>query len=694
MMKFSSFATSLGALCFLVTGALATAPLTSRALPTPTVQEQIDLEKFLEDFHRAMEIKATAEMANITRRNPEAALFLIIDYGERISIQSNEILETDMAAFIAAWKSAFNSDFGLIMYEYFSLMKVQVRSFRGQRIGDFKVFERDYQKAIAAKDWAALDLSCERYEVLAGAFVKAGDHYYASECWRRAAVAYDEGVRGNAANIEKAGQAYAEVVTARKRIELEDQHYSNAKSRSDQLLGQLKDSGKGAARGKGEAEGDFTRKLAGVSLSEAVTIPLEFEMYESLKGPFRPAYHLTDITPIWSGFNFGKPGTTSNILSYQSGPQGIRSSGGVMIDTNRDGTGDLEVAITGNVEPVEFTIGEGDAERKWGFLTQLLGNDEIYQGIGMNMGVSEQNMSLYIAPAATMKGEIDGVPFRVIDDNVDGTYGSQPQYWGLWGLSGGSVQPEYDTIVVDEGKRAQPWSEYVKVGESWYQIRSVNFGKEITASKAKLETGMLKLDFKGPKPDFLIVRGANTFEFCFYDVLAGGKKGIEVPAGDYSLLAGGLVKGKRKQAMKALILPSVHMKLWTVKPGESTTIEMGAPFGFSFTTKDSSRSVKIKGESVVVTGKAGERYERLWNCSTRPDAQMRKAGTRKSGRTESMPVILDRDSLFDAGFGAAWFPLDLELTKKKQGEEVEIMLIEKKNKLFGEIVSEWKNSKN
>lgn len=688
-MKFSSFATSLGALCLLVTGALATAPRTTPALPAPTVEDQLDLEKFLKDFHRAMEIKATAEMASITRRNPQAALFLIIDYGERISIQTNEVLETDMAAFIKAWKDAFDSDFGMIMYEYFSLMKVQVRSFRGQRIGDFKVFDRDYQKAIAAKDWAALDLACERYEALAEAFVKAGDYYYVSECWRRAAVAYDEGIRGNAANIEKAGKAYAEVLAARKRIELEDQHYAFAKTRSDQLLGQLKDSG--GAMGEGaEGEGEFSRKLAGVSLSEVVKIPLEFELLEDFKGAFRPAYQITELALIWNGFNFGKPGTVSDLVQFQTGPQGIRTSSGVSIDTNRDGTGDIEVPITLNVEPVVFTIGEGDAERKWGILSKVLGADEIYQGIGLNLESSEDYLNLYVAPAASMKGTIGGTPFRVIDDNLDGTYGSQPARWGFWGLTEGSMQPEYDTIVIGKSKRAEPWSEYVKVEDDWYQIRSVNFGKELSASKAILQTGILQLSFKGPKPSYLIVRGADTFEFCFYDVLAGGKKGVEVPAGDYTLLVGGLEKGKRKQAMKAMILPGGEMEPWTVKPGETTKIELGAPFGFDFSAEEKSKWVTVTGKTVAIVGSAGERYERFWNCVPAPDVSIRKAGTKKGGRAETMPVIRDEDKLFDSGFGAAWFPLDLKVLKKKEGEDIEIMLSEKKNKLFGSIESEWR----
>ena len=37
-----------------------------------------------------------------------------------------------------------------------------------------------------------------------------------------------------------------------------------------------------------------------------------------------------------------------------------------------------------------------------------------------------------------------------------------------------------------------------------------------------------------------------------------------------------------------------------------------------------------------------------------------------------------------------WFPFDGKVAKKKSGEDVEVRLFEKKNKLFGKIESDWK----
>ena len=41
------------------------------------------------------------------------------------------------------------------------------------------------------------------------------------------------------------------------------------------------------------------------------------------------------------------------------------------------------------------------------------------------------------------------------------------------------------------------------------------------------------------------------------------------------------------------------------------------------------------------------------------------------------------------GWEAVWFPLDLALDVKGQGE-VEVQLVDKKHELFGKLESEWK----
>jgi hypothetical protein len=103
-----------------------------------------------------------------------------------------------------------------------------------------------------------------------------------------------------------------------------------------------------------------------------------------------------------------------------------------------------------------------------------------------------------VAPAGSLLTTIAGTPVRVLDDNMDGAYGSAPGTYGYQGLVQGYFQPEMDSIVVGESKVAVPWSEYIQVGEAWFMLESAKFGNELRATPApEVQTGTLKLDLKG-----------------------------------------------------------------------------------------------------------------------------------------------------------------------------------------------------
>ena len=55
-----------------------------------------------------------------------------------------------------------------------------------------------------------------------------------------------------------------------------------------------------------------------------------------------------------------------------------------------------------------------------------------------------------------------------------------------------------------------------------------------------------------------------------------------------------------------------------------------------------------------------------------------------------MEVIKGPDQLFAVGWEWAWSPLNTEIKKSGGADAFEVQLVEKKNKLFGNVVSEWK----
>jgi hypothetical protein len=359
------------------------------------------------------------------------------------------------------------------------------------------------------------------------------------------------------------------------------------------------------------------------------------------------------------------------------------------VDINRDGEGDVKIPMRGKIEPLVFEIGEGESKREWALLTKTGVAKDNYQSIEMNLEPSDDYLNIYIVAAGSVVGMVGDTPIRVIDDNLDGVYGSIPTTWGHVGMSEGNFQPEMDSMVIGTSKHATPWSEYTKIGDNWYRLEATRGGIHLTATPVTLRTGFLKLKYKGPSLSYMVVKGANDFENSYYDLSSG--KPVEVPLGRYTLYFGMISKGKKKQLMKAVVVPGEDTGSWDIlEEGGEQTIELGAPFGFDFKAEIDDREILVSGTSVVVVGRGGERYERVWGAVPRPGVSYRKAGSKRGTKPEDMPRIMDQAQITEYGWASAWFPRDIVMQRRGGAEDIELQLTEKKNKLFGKIESVWK----
>jgi hypothetical protein len=244
-----------------------------------------------------------------------------------------------------------------------------------------------------------------------------------------------------------------------------------------------------------------------------------------------------------------------------------------------------------------------------------------------------------------------------------------------------------DAIVIGKSKRARPWSELQEIGGKWYRLIVNDAGTALTATPVEVKTATLKYKYAGGKPDWIIVRGTGDLANCYFEVTS---KGVEVPAGKYELFYGDLRKGKKQQVAKALIIPGRGTKAISVQPDKVDTLELGAPYGFDFDTTLEGETLTLIGQSVVVVGSAGERYERVWNCVPQPEVVWRETGSKKGSKAEETDRVMSSDQLDKLGWAAGWFPRDLIMTLKGAPEAVEVQLFEKKNKLFGKVTSDWK----
>jgi hypothetical protein len=651
----------------------------AEASPAPVCQTPEDKE-FRTKFQQAMKIGAKDELKKLVDRQTDQAVTWIIQTAESIANAPNDTLFERMTA-------AFCDK----MERYFSLLDPTIRRERIRMRGDFDKQVGEYWANAEKKDGSTYFKLSGEIGALADAFVEIGDHYYASQCWNLVGHCNDETLRSSKdADLKKACRAFRMCLEERDKIGLRDTIYVTTKPRVDQLIAL----GYGPSSNSGEpgVPGAPDAGPAG-ELGNSVAVELSFDLVDEIGAILRPSFFLDDLYPTWNSISLADKGSKVLIPRLEEGPSVHRvGAAKVSVDVDKDGDAegkaDVEIPVRGRLEPVVFDVGDGDAKRKMAFLAVTGNERDSYQKIEMNLAPFDTQITIYITPAGSMVGEIDGTPIRILDDDLNGVYGSVPSLWGHVGMTKDHYQPEIDSLVIGKSKRAVPFSEHIQIGDKWYRLEVENGGTSLVAHPMRITTGTMVLSAKGLKPDFLLVRGENQYENTFFD-LAADKK-VEVPVGRYKLYFGVVHKGKKKQMMKALIIPGEGSGHYDVLAGEEIDVEIGAPYGFDFEASVDDSSVLVVGKSVVVVGRGGERYERVWNAVPRPDVTVRKAGSKRGSKPETMDLVMDQQAIYDTGdWAVAWFPRDIEVVNKA-GDDAEVQLVEKKNKLFGKIESVWK----
>lgn len=671
---------------FALASSAAPAPAAQPAAPSATQDDQV---VWRAAFKKAMDVGAQSEMERLIKKNTHAAVEWIIDTAQAISTKTNDDLETRMAALRKAWKGAIGSQFATNMYEYFSLIDpVYKEERRKLKLRYDKAYDR-YNGNFEKRDQPTYGVLYNEFETLSKAFSDLGDYYFSGQCWLMAYTCTSEGTRGDNADLYKACHALKMMIADRKKVDLQDNKYLEASTAYSYLKANGYDEAPGDEGGGEAGPAGGPPKAGPRKEAAAVAIQLGFEMIDDFLAYERPSYYADEIHNLWTRIALQKKGSKTSFSSLGKLSPKLERTGSaeVLIDADGDGEGEVSVPLRGNVDPIQFEVGEGGEKRPWGCLTKIGTQSDMYQSIQISMQPTDDQMQIYLAPGASMVGDVEGTSVRIIDENMDGIYGGEPTFWGHDGLTKDMLHPEVDSMLIGGSKRALPYSEYQKIGDKWYRLEVENFGTAIRAYATELVTGKVKVSFKGGKPTWIIVQGKGKYEKCYFDLM---QKDLELPVGGYTLLCGELRKGKKLQTMKALMLPGKGMPTWTVSAGETTKVQLGAPFGFDFTFENSADSVTVHGDSIAVTGVGGERYERLWNCVARPEIAYRPKGRGKGAKGGDMKLALSQEEINEGGWKVAWFPYDLTVKKKSKSDETEVMLTQKKNKLFGKIESDWK----
>lgn len=664
------------------------APVPFRRAAPQTPEQRAE---FRTAFEKALGIGAKAELARLVGREVDLAAEWIVEISEKIAGNPDERAFHLIGALREAWEASVETDFCAKMERYYSLVDGPTKRERLKFKKEYDKKSAEFQVAEEPPQYTKLGIE---FESLARAFQEVGDVYYESQCWAFTANAFDETLAKQAADLKRSCKAFALFLETRESLGLDDKWYKIAKPRYQKLVAL----GYGPDPKPGEP-GEPGAGAAAQPAAPPVEAALTFELIGDVTAIERPSYYMDELYPAWNVVALLQKGSRTALPRIEQfgeasgvptrSPDFLRvGAADVQVDVDLDGEGDVEVPLRGRVEPLVFEIGEGEAKRRWGVLVTTGVQKDTYQNLEFNLQPDDDQMMLYIAAAASMKGDLNGTPIQIIDDNMDGVYGNLPTTWGHLGLTENQFQPELDSVVIGGSKRALPWSEYQKIEGQWYKLESLNGGTRIRATPAAVRTGALNLKYKGPDLAFLVVKGANDYENSFFDLTT--EKTVEVPVGRYTLYGGMVSKGKKRQVLKAFVLPSDSTPAWDVlNEGEEVEVELGAPFTFDFDVTVDDSMLTVHGQSISVLGVANERYERIWGAVPRPEVSYRRAGTSRGSKPEDMPMVMDQNQISELGWGSAWFPLDLGLEKDADETEIEVQLVEKKNKLFGKIESDW-----
>ena len=643
----------------------------------------------------ALNAAITAALQKFDTRTVEKLLKDYPEWGERDAVlrveslawHPNEKIIEQMKPFRTAWKEAFGDKFLTNMEKALSRMPASLRKKRSQLLVNFdqayNVFLNLEAKNPSNDRNVQIKAAGADLELIGDAMLEIGDNYYSSLAHYYGALAHHESRVGDQQDVLVLARCLQKMADSRDRVD----HEGVSMVWVRQTLKELEAGGVDPEAAASSEPGTTTPSY---KFGKSTLYDGTFRALAAPTEVARPGFAADAAYVTWNALQLLKIGSTTKFNSMAKSPEVTRTKDSEFEVKGTDGTSST-YQVTGKVTLVETTA--GDPPHPFAFLFQVGNSQDFFQGIQVNLQPNADFLGLYSLPACGMTFQVNEVPVTVFDDNADGVFGTKiPLTYGYVGMTKGEFQPDLDTVLVGKAKRAVPFSEFLKVEKTWYKMESENNGTAFRLSPVEdLKTGELVLRFGGPDPEWMILRGEGALENCYFDLTASRK--LEVPVGRYSLYYGGFREGTRADGIrKAIVVPGKSPKFWSVLEGESTDVELGEPFDIDFKFTANDARVTVIGQSLTVTGKAGERYHRLWNSRLAPEVKLRKPGKGKGSKGGRMTLINDQNTLNDKGYDLGWKPLDLEIENRFGTDAVEVRLVDKKNKLFGNLESSWRSN--
>ncbi len=367
------------------------------------------------------------------------------------------------------------------------------------------------------------------------------------------------------------------------------------------------------------------------------------------------------------------------------------------------------VKVSGKGEATTFFL-DSDSKVPYAMFFWMGTDSERIGEASTNLAPSEQNTAVYFSSAASWSGTIGEEAVTFYDDNGSGLPmdpdPTQPTF-PMYSLGEEkSEAPLLDSMRVGKADR-MPFSEFVKVGDAWYYVTRTPSNKlgVRPLNPDYFKTGKVKLEWKGGKstePAQLVIRGSGDFQSAVFDI--AGKKEVEVPAGEYSILMGQITSGKGARMQSAMIVPGPKTGTLVVEAGKTATLKMGAPFKIDFERAGSDKQARIDATRIVVRDTSGCAMGRMHNASVVPDVMVARDESGKGAKkvakfskfTDSELLVKATQKYPSLGLQAACFPIPADsrdgdmtlVVDVPEGMKVGLQM--KKHPMFGKLSSDWK----
>ncbi len=372
-----------------------------------------------------------------------------------------------------------------------------------------------------------------------------------------------------------------------------------------------------------------------------------------------------DVTSVCSPF-----GVPLNL--YRDGAKGL-------IDVDGDGEGDVEAKVIANKASVtEISNGKGRDAEKYALFFATGSATERW--LGFNSRFTE---NCYFRSGCYREGKVLGQKFILIDDNCSGIFGDVRESSDFL-LNGAPQFADLDAMLVGKGSKAAPFSTVFQVGDAFHRLRVKNDGGVSTRELA-IDTGFVKLEWEGARrPSALVIGEVGKFQGAYFDV--SGKDEVEVPVGRYKVAVGKIEKGKGRSLEMAWIMPG-EAEPFEVKAGETYSLEMGAPFRFTFETRDLGNEVMVDSSSMLVYEKTGAMIGRIFPNVLLPEVAIKSDSGSTLAKGEKGRLI--SQEVYLQSIDRAWFPADFVVSKPGGTSCTAQMTLKSHKLLGGPFTSEW-----